>query len=76
MDFVTPGIVDWKKVNKAPVKSKFKQVENTNYIVVLGKLMRFSLVGIGGSDITDGIKNLTLGMAQSLMGSSGLAVDA
>ncbi|KAL3900482.1 MAG: hypothetical protein SGCHY_001301 [Lobulomycetales sp.] len=67
MDIVQPGIVDWKKVNKAPVKSKFKKVENTNYVVLLGKSMRFSLVGIGGSDITDGIKNLTLALVWQLM---------
>lgn len=77
MDIVTPGIVDWKKVNKAPVKSRFKMVENTNYVVVLGKMMRFSLVGIGGIDITDGTKNLTLGMGGLLIRrSSCLAVDA
>ncbi|KNC99423.1 fimbrin [Spizellomyces punctatus DAOM BR117] len=67
MDKVHPGIVDWKKVNKAPVTSKFKKVENTNYVVVLGKSMKFSLVGIGGSDLTDGIKNLTLALVWQLM---------
>ncbi|TPX36121.1 hypothetical protein SmJEL517_g01590 [Synchytrium microbalum] len=67
MDTVKPGIVDWKKVNKAPVSSKFKKVENTNYVVVLGKALKFSLVGIQGSDITDGIKNLTLAIVWQLM---------
>ncbi|TPX44476.1 hypothetical protein SeLEV6574_g04469 [Synchytrium endobioticum] len=67
MDAVKPGIVDWKKVNSAPITSKFKKVENTNYVVVLGKALKFSLVGIQGSDITDGIKNLTLAVVWQLM---------
>ncbi|KAI8817992.1 calponin domain-containing protein [Fimicolochytrium jonesii] len=67
MDKVHPGVVDWKKVNKAPVSSKFKKVENCNYVVVLGKSMRFSLVGIGGVDITDGNKTLTLALVWQLM---------
>lgn len=66
-DHVQPGIVDWKKVNKAPVTSRFKQVENTNYAVLNGKQLKFSLVGIQGSDITDGNKLLTLGLVWQLM---------
>ncbi|KAG5456603.1 MAG: hypothetical protein BJ554DRAFT_3615 [Olpidium bornovanus] len=62
IDKVQPGAVDWKKVNKqTPITSKFKRVENCNYVIVLGKAMRFSLVGIGGTDIQDGNKKLTLG---------------
>ncbi|KAI9000309.1 calponin homology domain-containing protein [Gaertneriomyces semiglobifer] len=67
MDKIHPGSVDWKKVNKAPITSKFKKVENTNYVVVLGKSFRFSLVGIQGSDLTDGTKTLTLGLVWQLM---------
>ncbi|KAJ3157011.1 hypothetical protein HDU89_002421 [Geranomyces variabilis] len=67
MDTVHPGVVDWKKVNKAPVSSRFKKVENCNYVVVLGKSMKFSLVGIGGVDITDGTKTLTLALVWQLM---------
>ena len=59
MDIVHPGIVEWKQVNTKHPISRFKQVENTNYAVVLGKSMKFTLVGIGGSDITDGVKKLT-----------------
>lgn len=62
IDHIHHGLVDWKKVNKSPVVSKFKRVENTNYVVVLGKAMRFTLVGIQGSDITDGVKILILGI--------------
>ena len=61
-DKIKPGLVDWKKVNKStPITSKFKRVENTNYSVVLGKSLKFTLVGIQGSDIVDGNKTLTLG---------------
>lgn len=67
MDQVKPGVVEWKKVNKAPITSKFKKVENTNYVVLLGKAMKFTLVGIQGSDLTDGIKILTLGKHNQLI---------
>lgn len=67
-DKVHPGIVEWKKVNtKRPVKSRFKMVENTNYAVLLGKSLKFSLVGIQGADITDGNKKLTLALVWQLM---------
>lgn len=61
MDKVKPGIVDWRKVNEKHPLNKFKKCENCNYAVVLGKQLKFSLVGIGGSDIVDGNQNLTLG---------------
>ncbi|KAI9366110.1 calponin homology domain-containing protein [Zopfochytrium polystomum] len=67
IDYVRPGLVDWRKVNRAPVPSKFKKVENTNYVIVLGKSLGFTLVGIQGSDITDGQKTLTLGLVWQLM---------
>ncbi|KAJ1551242.1 hypothetical protein HK096_002287 [Nowakowskiella sp. JEL0078] len=66
IDYIHSGMVNWKKVNK-PATSKFKKVENTNYCIVLGKAMHFSLVGIQGSDITDGNKTLTLGFVWQLM---------
>ena len=67
MDKIKVGSVDWKKVNKAPVSSKFKRVENCNYVVVLGKSLKFSLVGIQGSDLVDGIKKLTLALTWQMM---------
>jgi plastin-1 len=67
MDKVHVGCVEWKKVNKAPVTSKFKKVENCNYATVIGKSMKFSLVGIQGSDIFDGNKKLTLALVWQLM---------
>ena len=69
-DKVKPGIVDWGRVNKPPYK-KFggmhKKVENLNYAIDLGRQLRFSIVGIGGKDIYDGIKTLTLAVVWQLM---------
>jgi plastin-1 len=47
--------------------SKFKQVENTNYCIELGKANGMSLVGIQGSDIVDRNKTLVLGYVWQLM---------
>jgi plastin-1 len=68
MDKIEPGSVSWKTVNRPP-KNKYKRVENTNYVVVLGKSKRFnfSLVGIGGVDIVDGNKKLILSIVWQLM---------
>lgn len=70
-DKVIPGSVNFRHVNKAPASgaelSRFKAVENTNYVVELGKQNRFSLVGLQGADITDGQRTLTLGLVWQLM---------
>lgn len=70
-DKVIPGSVNWRHVNKAPASGaelmRFKAVENTNYVVELGKHNRFSLVGVQGADITDGQRTLTLGLVWQLM---------
>ena len=47
--------------------SRFKQVENTNYVVELGKQNGMTLVGIQGADIVDGSKTLVLGLVWQLM---------
>ncbi|TFY77556.1 hypothetical protein EWM64_g6456 [Hericium alpestre] len=47
--------------------SRFKQVENTNYVVELGKQNGMHLVGIQGADIVDGSKTLVLGLVWQLM---------
>lgn len=66
IDKIEPGIVAWTKVNLNP-KNKFKKVENCNYCVILGKQMKFSLVNIGGVDITEGNKKLVLALIWQLM---------
>jgi len=67
MDKVSPGIVDWKKVNQKHPLNKFMKVENCNYVVELGKQLKFSMVSTGGSDLVDGNKTLTLGLVWQLM---------
>jgi len=66
MDAVEPGCVSWKNVEMKP-GNKFKKVSNCNYAVVIGKQLKFSLVGIGGSDIVDGNKKLLLALVWQLM---------
>ncbi|XP_070566512.1 plastin-3-like [Ptychodera flava] len=70
-DQVQPGSVNWQKVNKPPWPKigggKMKKIENCNYCVDIGSGMRFSLVGIGGNDIHDGVETLTLAIVWQLM---------
>ena len=76
-DAVQPGVVDWNRVNKAPFKkhgSNMKKIENCNYCIELGQQLRFSIVGIGGKDIFDGIKTLTLAVVWQLMRAYTLSV--
>ncbi|KAF5318842.1 hypothetical protein D9619_010764 [Psilocybe cf. subviscida] len=47
--------------------SRFKCVENTNYVVDLSKQNGLHLVGIQGADIVDGKKTLVLGLVWQLM---------
>jgi len=74
MDFIQPGIVDWKKrVKTVKQQSKiaakrFQEVlGNCNYAVELGRKLNFVLVGIGGSDIMEGNITLTLALIWQLM---------
>jgi len=65
-DKISPGIVDWKRVNKNPPNT-YKKLENCNYCIELGKKLNFSLVGIQGNDIMNGNKTLTLGLIWQMM---------
>jgi plastin-1 len=47
--------------------SRFKAVENTNYVVELAKNNGMHLVGIQGSDIVDAKRTLVLGLVWQLM---------
>lgn len=66
LDKVRPGIVHWKGVNN-PATSIWKKVENTNYVVLLGKQLNFSMVNIGGKDICDKNRKLLLGLVWQIM---------
>ena len=68
MEAVRPGVVEWGRVNKPPIKMVFKRIENLNYAVDLGKgPFGFSLVGLQGKDISDGNQKLTLALVWQLM---------
>merc|ERR1719249_46567 len=74
MDFIKPGIVDWKKrvktleqMSKIQAKRFQEVLGNCNYAVELGKKLNFVLVGIGGSDIMEGNKTLTLALIWQLL---------
>ncbi|KAI8997172.1 fimbrin [Pilobolus umbonatus] len=66
-DKVVPNIVQWRRVSKKQPLSRFKQLENCNYVVQLGQENKFSLVGIQGADIVDENRTLTLGLVWQLM---------
>jgi len=74
IDKINPGTVNWKRVNDKTPMHRIKQVENSNYAVELGKDLKFSLVGIGGVDITDGNETLTLALVWQLMRHHVLAI--
>jgi len=59
IDAVNPGLVNWRKVAINP-KMVFKKNMNNTYAISLMKGMKFSLVGIGGADLTNQNKKLML----------------
>ena len=51
-DVKPPLVIDWKRVNKKTT-SRFKQVENVNYLLELCKTIGLNLTNIGSLDIID-----------------------
>lgn len=66
IDKIEPGLVNWKKVEQK-TNNRFKKIANCNYVIELGRALHFTLVGIGGSDFTDGQKKLILGYVWQLV---------
>ncbi|KAF9923101.1 hypothetical protein BGZ65_009126, partial [Modicella reniformis] len=66
-DKMHPGIVDWKRVSRRQPLNRFKQVENTNYAIMIGQHLRYTLVNMQGADIVDGSPTLTLGIVWQMM---------
>jgi len=66
MDKIQPKLVNWKSVEHTP-KTKFHRVSNCNYVVLLGRQVKFSLVGIGGVDIEAKNKKLVLAIVWQMM---------
>lgn len=62
-DIIKPGSVNWTRVHRkfSPLRKFMEKLENCNYAVELGKQLKFSLVGIAGTDLSDGNATLTLG---------------
>ncbi|XP_076472201.1 plastin-3-like isoform X1 [Babylonia areolata] len=78
-DYIQEDLVDWEKVHKKfdKLKINFQKLENCNYAVKLGplvKLVKVMLVGIDGKNIHDGNKTLTLGLVWQLMRAYTLAI--
>ena len=69
IDSIEPGIVDWKHRVELKPTNKFKMISNNNYLLDISKVdpFKFSLVGIGGSDLFDGVKKLVLSEVWQLM---------
>lgn len=66
-DRISPGSVNWKKVNMNPT-SVYKRVENCNYAVSVAKdQFKFTVVNIGGMDIEKGTKKLILAIIWQAM---------
>ncbi|XP_068194310.1 plastin-1 isoform X2 [Antennarius striatus] len=63
--------VNWKKVNNHPypvLGANMKKLENCNYAVELGRdVAHFSLVGIGGENLSEGSPMHTLALVWQLM---------
>lgn len=68
IDKIEPGLVEWQKVNKPPLKNKYKANENQDYALTLAKTpqIKASLVGIGGADLTAGKKQPVLAIVWQL----------
>jgi len=77
-DIIKPGTVDWTRVHKTFHKMKIlmEKIENCNYAVELGRVCKFSLVGIDGKDIHDGNETLTLALVWQLMKAYTLSILA
>jgi plastin-3 len=75
-DIIKSGIVDWNRVHKnfSKLRKFMEKLENCNYVVELGKQLKFSLVGIAGQDISEGNPTLTLALIWQLMRAYTLSV--
>lgn len=68
-DIIKPGIVQWNRVHRtfSRLKAFMEKLENCNYCVELGKVVKFSLVGIAGQDILDCNPTLVSALVWQLM---------
>ncbi|XP_039040403.1 fimbrin-3-like [Hibiscus syriacus] len=67
LDKVAPGSVNWKHATKPPIRFPFRKVENCNQVVMIGEMLRFSIVNLGGHDFVEGNKKLIVAFLWQLM---------
>lgn len=72
IESISPGIVDWSKVNN-PAVNKFKKLGNCNYVLTLCKELKLPITGVGGRDIVDGNITLLYGVIWLIMRESFIA---
>ncbi|CAF0873678.1 unnamed protein product [Adineta ricciae] len=69
-DIIRPNTVDWSKIYKTfnAIKERFQKLNNCNFAVTYAKdPLFFKVTGIGGSNILEGNKTLTLGLVWQIM---------
>ncbi|CAF3809904.1 unnamed protein product [Rotaria socialis] len=69
-DIIRPKTVDWSKIYKTfnAIKERFQKLNNCNFAVNYAKdPLNFKVTGIGGADILEGNKTLTLGLVWQIM---------
>lgn len=60
VDYLSPGSIDWKKVDKNPKNDFGKNINNNQAIEACKKSLGLKMIGIGGVDITKGDKKCIL----------------
>jgi hypothetical protein len=63
---ISPGSVDWKKVDMTS-KNKFTKIVNCNEVIDAAKKCKFHIVGHGGTDIHDKNKKAILAVVWQMM---------
>ncbi|CAF3345767.1 unnamed protein product [Rotaria socialis] len=69
-DIIRPNTVDWSKIYKTfnAIKERFQKLNNCNFAVDYAvEPLHFKMTGIGGPDILEGNKTLTLGLVWQIM---------
>jgi len=66
VDKIEPGIVKWDKIEMQAC-NKFKKLANCNYVIVILKQLKLSVVNVGGNDVVERNKKLVLGITWQLM---------
>lgn len=70
---ISPGSVDWKKVDKG-CKNKFVKIVNCNEVIDAAKKCNFRIVGVAGNDINSKDKKSVLAIVWQMMRHHTLAV--